>query len=121
MTLQNKLSQIGTAFATLTRNCYHYYRPVKNVPCLIWAETGEYNSFHSDNSKSEQRISGTIDCFTKTEFDPLLDSVQEMFETLGLAWNLDTVQYEDETNLIHYTWFWRVSHNGENESQNEGT
>lgn len=118
MTLQNKLSQIGTSFATLTRYCYHYYRPVKHTPWLVWAETGENNSFHSDNSKTEQRIIGTVDVFTKTEFDPLLDSVQEMFETLGLTWSLDTVQYEDETHMIHYTWSWGVAHNGKTESQN---
>lgn len=116
MTLQNKLSQIGTSFATLTRYCYHYYRPVKHTPCLIWAESGENNSFHSDNSKTEQRIIGTVDCFTKTEFDPLLDRVQEMFEELGLTWKIDAVQFENETNLIHYTWSWGVAHRGEAES-----
>lgn len=118
MTLQSKLRQIGTTLATLTTKTYHYYRPVKDIPCLIWAETGEETSFHSDNHKSEQRIVGTVDCFTKTEFDPLLDSVQDTFEALGLTWVLDTVQYEEETNLIHYTWSWGVI-NGE--VDNEGT
>lgn len=113
--LQSKLRQIGIAFALLTNTCYHYYRPVNTFPCIIWQEIGESGSFNADNAKREQRIVGTLDCFTKTEFDSLLDSIQGTFETLGLTWQLDTVQYETDTGLIHYTWSWGVTFNGQNE------
>lgn len=113
LSLQAKLQQIGTAFATVTTNCWHYWRPVKTTPCLIWAETGEDDSFHSDNRKSEQRIVGTVDLFTKTEFDPLADSVQDTLESLGMTWSLNSVQYEEETNLIHMEWVWGVINDGE--------
>lgn len=115
MSLQNKLAQFGSAFAELTANVNHYWRPVKNVPCIIWAETGEDDSFHANNHKEEQRIIGTVDLFTKTEFDPLADQIQETLENLGVTWSLDAVQYEDETNLIHYTWNWGVTFNGNDE------
>jgi len=115
MMLQSKLRQIGVAFAQLTTYCYHYYRPVNHFPCLIWQESGESGSFNSDNQKSEQRLIGTLDCFTKSEFDTLLDDVQTTFRSLGLTWRLDTVQYESDTGLIHYTWSWGVTFNGENE------
>lgn len=113
LSLQSKLQQIGTAFSGVLENCFHYWRPVKKVPCLVWAETGEGGSFHSGNSKSEQVISGTCDLFTKREFDPLVDSMQDTLEKAGLAWRLDTVDYEDETNLIHYSWTWEVAAVGE--------
>ena len=119
MSLQSKLQQIGMAFMGVTENCYHYWRPVKDVPCLIWAESGEENSFHSNNGKSEQRIIGTVDLFTKQEFDPLVDGVQEALEELGVTWNLESVQYEEETNLIHYEWAWGVATIGEVEEQPE--
>ena len=115
MSLQSKLYQLGTAFSTLTDNVYHYWRPVKTAPCIIWAESGEENSFHANNRKKEQNIIGTVDLFTKTEFDTLVDSVQETLENLGVTWSLDAVQYEDETNLIHYTWNWGVTFNGNDE------
>jgi hypothetical protein len=114
--LQFKLRQIGTALAALTPNCYHYFRPVQNFPCIVWAETGEDNSFYSDNRKSEQRIVGTVDCFTRIEFDGLLDDIQGAFEALGLTWSLATVQYETETKLIHYTWDWGVVADGETQT-----
>ena len=112
MSLQTKLRQIGEVFALVNANCFHYWRPVKNVPCLIWAETGEENSFHADNHKEEQNIAGTVDLFTKTEFDPLVDEVQEALEGLGVTWSLNAVAYEDETKMIHYTWDWGVSFGG---------
>jgi len=113
MTLQDKLQQLGEAFATITDNCFHYFRPVKTTPCLIWAETGEDGSFNSDNRKSEQRIIGTVDLFTKTEFDSTADSVQETLDALGVTWKLESVQYEEDTNLIHMEWSWGVIFNGE--------
>ncbi len=112
MSLQNKLQQMGVAFATVTEKCYHYWRPVKDVPCLIWAESGESTSFHSNNRKAEQNIAGTVDLFTKTEFDPLADAVQDVLDSLGVAWRLESVQYEDETSLIHMEWSWEVAFGG---------
>lgn len=114
MTLQNKLRQIGTALATVTEKTYHYWRPVKDVPCLIWAEDGEDGASYGNNHKTEQTITGTADLFTRTEFDPLADSVQDVLEGLGCAWNLESVQYEEDTNLIHMEWRWRIA-NGEDE------
>ena len=115
--LQNKLRQMGEAFAAVTENACHYFRPVTAFPALIWAEDGEADSFNADNHKACQNITGTVDLFTKTEFDPLLDDVQAALEGLGVAWRLESVQYEDETNAIHYEWTWEVATNGENASQ----
>lgn len=113
MSLQSKLYQLGVAFAGITSHCYHYYRAVKNTPCIIWAESGEEESFHSDNGKREQRIIGTVHLFTKTEFDPLADAVQTTLANLGATWSLSSVQYEDETNLIHFEWAWGITFDGD--------
>lgn len=114
--LQAKLRQIGAALATITPNCTHYFR-TENFPAIVWAESGEEDSFNSDNKKSEQRIIGTVDLFTKTEFDTLIDDVQEALTDLGLTWYLESVQYEDETKVIHYEWSWGVTFDGEVEEQ----
>lgn len=110
--LQSKLRQIGTALAAVTPRCWHYWRPVKDVPCIIWAEDGEEGAAYADDHKTEQTISGTADLFTKMEFDPLLDDVQAALDGLGLAWALNSVQYEDDTALIHYSWTWSVANHG---------
>ena len=74
----------------------------------MWTEDGENGSFHSNNIKQEQKIAGYVDYFTKTEFDATVDVIQEIFQAEGVAWLLSTVDYEDETNLIHYRWRWEV-------------
>lgn len=120
ISLQNKLRQMGVAFGELTDNVRHYFRPIKKLPAIIWAEDGEAVSFNSNNKKSCQNISGSIDLFTKTEFDPLADAVQNTLEDLGVAWRLESVQYEDETQTIHMEWTWEVANIGEDVDQGAG-
>lgn len=109
MTLREKLEPIGKAYAAAGIRAYHYWRPVpKNkAPYLIWAEDGGVGHY-ADNQMTEQAVTGTTDYYTREEFDPALDIIQEIHNTLGLAWALNSVQYEDDTGLIHYEWTWGV-------------
>lgn len=108
MTLQQKLLSFANHLLTVSNNVYHYYRPANYaVPYIVWAEDGEDGSFHAGNKKAEQTIHGTIEVYTQTEFDALLDWVQDALLQLdGCGWILQAAQYEEETNLIHYTYEW---------------
>lgn len=102
-----KVQNTLTSIENLT--VYHYWHPRLQAPYCIWAEDGEGNSIHANNHKAEQVISGTIDYFTKNEFDEMIDKIQNALnETEDLGWELLSVQYEDETNLIHYEWGFEV-------------
>ena len=114
MTLQQKLERIGTALvAAVGDNVYHYWRPNMQPPFCVWAEDGERDSLDADNQKAEQAIVGYVDYYTKTEYDSALDTVQDVLHGLAavmpFGWRLDSVQYEDDTNLIHYQWVWSVA------------
>jgi hypothetical protein len=113
MTLQEKLERIGTALTTLGDNVYHYCRPQMQPPFCVWAEEGEDTNLSADNIKKEQAISGYVDYYTQTEYDPALDTVQSILQELSydmpFGWRLDSVQFEDDTNLIHYQWTWSVA------------
>ena len=76
-------------------------------PFCVWAEDGE-NGFNAGNRKAEQAITGTVDYYTLQEYDPTLDNIQAALNSLRIPWQLNSVQYEDETNLIHYEWTWEV-------------
>lgn len=109
--LVTTLESIYSAFDSIQNlNVYHYLKPAKaTAPYMVWAEDGEEGSFHTDNHKSEQVIGGTCDFFTQTEFDGLIDSIQDCLNDVeGLGWKLESVDYEDETKLIHYHWRWEV-------------
>ena len=112
MTLQNKLERIGAALvAGVGSNVYHYWRPNIPAPFCVWAEDGETLSFNADNHKKEQAIGGYVDYYTKREFDPMLDTIQDVLNGINefpFSWRLDSVQYEEDTNLIHYQWLWSV-------------
>lgn len=106
MTLSQKLIKVATMYAGAVQNCYHYWRPVKTAPWLIWAEDGG-EEFVAGNHVAEQALTGSADYFTKDEFDPVIDTIQEAQNSLeGFAWSLNSVQYEEETELIHFEWSW---------------
>ena len=89
---------------------YHYWHPRLQAPFCIWTEDSEGDSLWASNHKKEQAIHGTIDYFTKTDLDPMVDTIQEKLnEVEGLGWYLDSVMYEDETGLIHYSWDWSIA------------
>lgn len=106
--ISDKLKNFGAMLATVESNCYHYFHLVENAPYIIWAETGEADSFHSGNHKTEQVIDIAVDYYTKTEFDKAIDDLQSLFDANEWRWSLDLVAYEDETNLIHYSWGVRI-------------
>lgn len=108
MTLQQKLKKLNNGFAALSVPFSHYWRPRKEPPFGTWAERGEGDSFHANNQKVEQAIAGTADYFTKVEFDPVADEVQAMLQANTASWRLESVQYEEDTELIHFEWTWEV-------------
>lgn len=107
--LQSKIQTIGTILSAVSVSCYHYFRPQMSAPYIVWAEDSEDDGFEADNHKVEQRIHGTADYFTKTEYDPVVDSIQNALDGAeNVSFGLTSVEYEDETELIHYTWDWWV-------------
>lgn len=107
MTLTNKLRNIGALFNELRIPVYHYWRPIKSAPALIWQEQSE-SGLQADNKKGEQMVNGVADYYTKTEFDTSVDEIQDVLQEFAVWWQLAAIQYEDETNLIHFTWEWRA-------------
>lgn len=88
---------------------YHYERAEDySLPYGVWTEEGESDSFNADNGKKEQVIEGSLDFYTETEFDPFIDDIQGVLDSTCCGWVLESVQYEDETKLIHYSWSWRT-------------
>ena len=110
--IQTLLTNLYTALNAIDDNLYiyHYERAEDfTLPYGVWGEDGEADSFHGDNKKKEQVIAGYLDFYTQTEFDPLVDEIQITLDDLeNCSWNLDSVLYEDETKLIHYSWRWEL-------------
>lgn len=108
MTLQGKLKWFGTQLASVC-TAYHYFKPASvTQPYAVWAEDSEADSYHADNRKAEQIISGSLSYYTKTEYDTVLDDIQDCLDVNRVGWNLESVQFEPDTGLIHYEWRWQI-------------
>ncbi len=108
--IQTKLSPLADMLVEQCSNTYHYWRSApKGVKAyIVWAEDQEADSLNGNNLKLEQGIHGTIDYFTKTEFDEVVDNIQDGLNGLeNVSWRINSVQYEEETMFIHHEWeFW---------------
>lgn len=108
-TIQSKLLALSTALVSIPGlSVGHYFNYMKEGDYCVWAEDTEAESVHGDNIKQKQTLQGTVDFFTKTEFNPKVDSIQNAMNTAEISWRLSSVQYEDETGYIHYEWVFEV-------------
>ncbi|MGN0134735.1 MAG: hypothetical protein ACI4AO_08405 [Anaerotignum sp.] len=103
-----KLQKVKDALLTVTEAVFHYFAVDKPDQYIVWAESGEANSVEADNCKQEQTIGGTIDYFTKTDFDQNIDAIQNAMKSAEISFSLESVQYEEETGYIHYEWKFEV-------------
>ena len=84
---------------------YHYRRPEnKTAPYAVWTESDD-DAFNGDNARGERTLNGTLDFFAKAECDEI-DDLEAAMESFGASWALTGVQFEEDTNLIHYSWSW---------------
>lgn len=106
---QTILQALADALITVSQNVWHYHAPPNTVPpYIVWMEDGD-NDLMAGNSHAELCVTGSIHLFTKTENDPLYTSIPQALETAGAAWYLNSVQFEEETSLLHYEWYWELT------------
>lgn len=105
MTHAEALRHLGAGFAKVTQNVYHYWRFDQVPPYVIWEEQGT-DPHDADDSTVEQGYEGYVHLFTKADADPLIDAVEQAMSDMGMTYRTESVQYEDETKLIHHEWSW---------------
>lgn len=105
-----KLVEVRDLFlSVLPTATFHYKAKSKHNQYIVWAEDGQSDAVHADDKMQEQVIEGTVDLFTKTEYDPLFNQIQETMNSADMTWRLNSVQHEDDTKYIHYEWVWEVA------------
>lgn len=102
------LNKISDLLYSITPNTYHYYAKDALDKYIVWAEDDESGAAYSDDKKTDQIIQGTIDYFTKDEYDPVVREIQNKLTENEISWKLNSVQYEKDTGYIHHEWVWEV-------------
>lgn len=102
------LAEFKNAIKGIHERVYRY-RAVANAPLpyIVWSEDSA-NDLVSNNKHIEFRFEGTVDLFTRTEDDPLIMTITEFLNSQPIAWRLDTVIFEEDTNVIHYVWIFDI-------------
>lgn len=109
MTLQAKLQQLQALLVGIGGDdVYHYTAKNKADRYIVWAEDGEASGVQANNKKAHQAIEGTIDLFTRNEFDSWVDEIQAALNEAEISFSLNSIQYEEETDYIHYEWIFEV-------------
>lgn len=81
----------------------------KDYPKIIWMNGPEAAAMHTDNQKVVQTISGTVYYFTREEYDPAVDEIQEALNGVaGLGWQLSEVEVSED-GVWFYAWDWEVA------------
>lgn len=82
-------------------------RCLKSERYFVWQEDGT-NDLAADGGHAERAVTGTTDLFTRQERDPWVEELGQALSEYGVAWSLNSVQYEEETGFFHYEWVWEV-------------
>lgn len=104
MTWYEKIIKAHTA---VTDQVSHGGR-LKSDRYFVWQEEGS-DDLIADNVHAEKAVSGSTDLFTKREFDPWKDAFEAAMDAVpGLAWRLNSDQFEHDTGFWHYEWKWGI-------------
>lgn len=93
---------------TAVTDCVSHSERLQSDRYFVWQEDGA-NDFIAGNRHAESAVTGTTDLFTKREFDPWVKDFEDSLNACGIAWSLNSIQYEPDTGFYHYEWVWEVS------------
>ncbi len=102
------LNDLKNILVSIGPPVFHYSATGQTGNYIVWAEDSEGNSLNADDKKEDFSIQGTIDYFTKTEYDPVVEQIQDKLTEAEISWRLNSIQHEDDTGYIHYEWVWEL-------------
>ena len=93
---------------TAVTDCVSHGGRMKSDRYFVWQEDGG-SALLADGTHGEKRVTGFTDLFTQTEFDPWAPLFEASLDaTPGISWELDSIQYEEDTGFWHYLWEWSI-------------
>ena len=82
---------------------------MKSERYFVWQEDGA-EDLNVDGIHGERAMTGSTDLFTKKEFDPWAAEFEAALNACPeISWELNSIQFEQETGYWHYEWIWSVS------------
>ena len=100
--------KIIEAHRAVTDQVSHQAR-MQSTRYFVWQEEGT-RDLKAGGRTAERVMVGTTDLYTKQEFDPWAEQLDEALDNAPdvLAWRRESIQYEEETGFTHIEWSWEV-------------
>lgn len=102
------LTRLRDALISVGVPVHHFEAQNATGNYIVWGEDGQGNGSYADDKMVDQTIEGTIDYFTKTEYDPAFNLIQKALNSADISWRFNSIQHERDTGYIHYEWVWEV-------------
>jgi hypothetical protein len=102
------LANLKVALLTVTDKVFHFDATGVTGNYIVWAEDGQADSVWADGRMKEQTITGTIDYYTKVEYDVTFNAIQTALDGIGISYRLNSIQYEELTKYIHTEWVFEI-------------
>lgn len=107
------LQKVKNALLTVGVPVNHYSAIKKPNRYIVWAEESQASAIWADECMVDQAIQGTIDYFTRTEYDANAEAIEQALNDTQISFALNSVQREDETGYIHHEWIFEVFADGD--------
>lgn len=72
----------------------------------VYSLSGQVQFRGDGDSGSEIMLRGYVDYFTHDRTRAPQKAIENALRSIGLWWNLESIQFEPETGFIHYEWGW---------------
>lgn len=99
---------MGALLALLNKNTsysfaqYGWSRAPEGDYGVVSEDSGD--DFIANDVHLERGTAGTVDLFTRDATSAPRDAVEAVLNSAGVCWQLNSVQFEDDTGFIHYEW-----------------
>jgi len=103
-----QLVDIKNALLTVTSSVRKFDGAGMVCPYIVWSEDGQQGEVWANGRMQAQAITGTIDYFTLLDLDLNCNKIQNSLNDAGIAFRLESVQYEPTTKKIHHEWVWSI-------------
>lgn len=98
-----KLQEFRDLLLTVTDRVSHGEHFKDNGNYIVWQEVSKLK-LSADNASAESGYRVAVDYFTKDEYDPLLDKINDVLDCDSIAAAEPEIDFEPETGYTHYAW-----------------
>lgn len=92
---------------TAVTDAVSHGKRLKSERYFVWQEESR-DDLIANGRHGEKAQRGRTSLYTKLEFDPWKDDFEGALDAAGIAWQLNSTQFEEDTGFWHFEWIWGV-------------